>query len=263
MRYSTLTSGAHTTLRLSAFLPLSRVPLSLTVYRWASLRGIESQRAVGGEPPLKGLAGYPSKSGGRRAIQRFEGVQDRFGGTALRRIDAGGGADERRRGCSAENGELDGLVPGEALPSGVYRGSKVLKGALRSPIMRRVVGWEQDISRGRPTAFPTTAIHRTYTGTDTCSSGSCSPAAILSMSFKVSGAKNTSSHCSHTSTGTLRSRDSFPSQRWTCSMRSSAIGQSQNGHLVIQLIRLCLPSRSVLMLFSANRTKGERLVYIW
>ena len=32
MRYSTLTSGAHTTLRLSGFLPLSRVPLSLTVY---------------------------------------------------------------------------------------------------------------------------------------------------------------------------------------------------------------------------------------
>ncbi len=33
MRYSTLTSGALTTLRLSGFLPLSRVPLSLTVYR--------------------------------------------------------------------------------------------------------------------------------------------------------------------------------------------------------------------------------------
>ena len=32
MRYSTLTSGAHTTLRLSGFLPLSRVPLALTVY---------------------------------------------------------------------------------------------------------------------------------------------------------------------------------------------------------------------------------------
>ena len=32
MRYSTLIPGAHTTLRLSGSLPLSGVPLSLTVY---------------------------------------------------------------------------------------------------------------------------------------------------------------------------------------------------------------------------------------
>ena len=55
MRYSTLTSGAHTTLRLSGFLPLSRVPLSLTVYNELLQYERNFEYFVSGRPYLDGI----------------------------------------------------------------------------------------------------------------------------------------------------------------------------------------------------------------
>ena len=49
MRYFTLASGAHTTLRLSGFPPLSGVPFSLTVYTYAARGGRKRVVVVDGQ----------------------------------------------------------------------------------------------------------------------------------------------------------------------------------------------------------------------